>query len=438
MESFNPYVRELEQLASQALHSGSLAPPVQERAAAALDGQTTEMLRSLVPLPVRRRAGAFFTGMALAKLALEPISAKISSASKAFDPACGVGDLLIAYARHLPLERDLLETVQAWGEQLHGSDVHPEFVRAAKARLTLFAAIRGASGSRNRQPSVHETFPHVSVGDGLSIAGPDTGSIHVLLNPPYAKIAIPPECEWGSGKLSAAALFIDHWLSTSRPGAHVTAILPDVLRTGSLYGKWRANVESRAKIELVQVVGAFDDKADVDVFVLQLTVGSSDCKQSVSWWRTSAETARSHVGDRFRVYVGPVVPHRHADDGDRYPYLHAKLMPPWQTIDAQDTERRRFQGRTFTPPFVAVRRTSSPHDRHRAIATVVDGRLPVAVENHLLVLEPRDGTLETCQALLKMLHDERTTSWLNDRIRCRHLTVGALSEVPWWDRKDDR
>jgi hypothetical protein len=31
------------------------------------------------------------------------------------------------------------------------------------------------------------------------------------------------------------------------------------------------------------------------------------------------------------------------------------------------------------------------------------------------------------------LKDPRTTTWLNERIRCRHLTVGAVRDLPWWN-----
>jgi hypothetical protein len=54
------------------------------------------------------------------------------------------------------------------------------------------------------------------------------------------------------------------------------------------------------------------------------------------------------------------------------------------------------------------------------------------VENHLIVLRPKDGTIGACREVLGILKDERTTRWLNERIRCRHLTVAALDELPWW------
>jgi hypothetical protein len=84
------------------------------------------------------------------------------------------------------------------------------------------------------------------------------------------------------------------------------------------------------------------------------------------------------------------------------------------------------------PPFVAIRRTSRPGDRHRAIGTLITALQPVAVENHLIALRPKDGTVKACRELLYSLKDDRTTHWLDERIRCRHLTVAALNELPWW------
>lgn len=74
-----------------------------------------------------------------------------------------------------------------------------------------------------------------------------------------------------------------------------------------------------------------------------------------------------------------------------------------------------------------------PRDRHRAVATIVLGRRAVAVENHVIVCLPGDGTIERCRALLARLHSGNTDGWLNRRIRCRHLTTSAVAGIPWWD-----
>ena len=127
------------------------------------------------------------------------------------------------------------------------------------------------------------------------------------------------------------------------------------------------------------------------------------------------------------------MPHRHKHFGPWRAYILARVLPPGGTFDVSLAQHRRFEGRTFTPPFVAVRRTSAPGDQSRAVATIVTGEQKVAVENHLLVLEPRDRSLESCKRVLKVLTNIRTKEWLDQRIRCRHLTVGSLRDLPWWE-----
>lgn len=432
MEAFEPYVLSLESLV---LRAGSVAFMNAEdkgHIAAALNGQPSESLRKLVTLPARRSAGAFFTGQAVADRALEPYTPTLSDLSIVYDPACGAADLLLACARRLPLQHDLAATVARWGNQLRGLDVHPEFIRAAKARLVLLAIARGVPTGGPPLPPLAQTFPHLRVADALDEMAATSAS-HILLNPPYGKVPAPADCHWGSGKVSQAALFLDRCLADATTGTRVVAILPDVLRTGTLYSRWRAAVETRARIESVEVVGPFDAWADVDVFILRMFVGAPEPARPIAWWQSAVLAIDERVGNRFDVHVGPVVPHRHKHLGGWHPYVYARLLPPWETFDAGGGKWRRFRGRTFAPPFVAVRRTSAPNDKLRARATIVVGQGPVAVENHLLVLEPRDGSLETCEQLLAVLRDERTNRWLDERIRCRHLTVGVLRDLPWWD-----
>jgi hypothetical protein len=432
MEAFEPYVCALENMALQA--GSRVLPTAEDKAhiAATLDGQPAERLRKLVKLPTRRSSGAFFTGQAVADRALDPYTPTLSGLSVVYDPACGVADLLLTCARRLTLQQDLATTIACWGEQLRGLDIHPEFIRAAKARLVLLAVALGAPTNGRPLPPLDQTFPHLRVADAFKEMDVASAS-HIVLNPPYRRVPAPADCRWGTGKVSQAALFLDRCLADAAAGTRIVAILPDVLRTGSLYSRWRAAVEARARIESVEVIGAFDAWADVDVFVLRMTVGLPEQGQSTDWWKPAAWVSKERVGDRFDVHVGPVVPHRHKELGNWHPYVYARLLPSWGKFDVRAGERRRFHGHTFVPPFVAVRRTSAPGDKSRALATIVVGEYPVAVENHLLVLEPRDGSLQSCDQLLAVLRDDRTNHWLDERIRCRHLTVGVLRDLPWWD-----
>jgi hypothetical protein len=79
---------------------------------------------------------------------------------------------------------------------------------------------------------------------------------------------------------------------------------------------------------------------------------------------------------------------------------------------------------------VVIRRTSRPGDAYRATATVIGGESPIAVENHLLVCEPKDRKLATCKKLMLQLKTDAVNKYLNGRIRCRHLTVQAIEELP--------
>ena len=93
-------------------------------------------------------------------------------------------------------------------------------------------------------------------------------------------------------------------------------------------------------------------------------------------------------------------------------------------------ESRRHEGLVYEPPFVVIRRTSRPGHPYRATATVIAGKRPIAVENHLIVCEPKDGKLGTCRKLMKQLKTPAVNEFLNARIRCRHLTVGSVAAIP--------
>jgi hypothetical protein len=95
------------------------------------------------------------------------------------------------------------------------------------------------------------------------------------------------------------------------------------------------------------------------------------------------------------------------------------------------SETRKHEGLVYKPPFVVIRRTSRPGHPYRATATVIAGKRRIAVENHLIVCEPKERTLKNCRALLRQLKTEAVNKFLNKRIRCRHLTVGAVMAIPF-------
>jgi hypothetical protein len=398
----------------------------------ALDGQPSKALRRLVPLEILREAGVFFTGSELANRTVALISRDLKQGSSVIDPACGAGDLLLACARHLPVLEDMDATMELWGRKLKGSDLHPQLVRATKARLLLLALARGTQASY--LPNFDEVFPEIVVNDSLDLQNGLAEADCIALNPPYALMPAPDGCTWATGTVSQAAVFVEKCVAESRQGTKIIAILPDVLRTGSRYERWRYRMERLAFPRSVALGECFDALTDVHVFATEMIVGLSGATRGQRWWKSARSweaPVASIVEDRFEVRVGPVVPHRDPVDGPQLPYLHARGLPKWRSV-AAGSEHRRYSGTTFVPPFVVVRRTSRPEDRYRAVGTIITGQGPVAVENHLLVLKPKTGLIADCRELLENLRAPETNVWLNERIRCRHLTVSALRMLPWW------
>ena len=388
-----------------------------------LNGAAAEAVRAHIDLMVRRARGVFFTDRQTALRALGEVA---ESANRTyFDPACGAGDLLLAVANSLPLDVTLGGTLRDWSKRLAGVDPHPEFVAATKLRLNLLARVRHDVGP-STEAGRHDLFQHIRVGDGLAQQPEYETATDIFMNPPFGKVSPPEDYEWASGSTSAAAVFLGHVLSVVRPGTRVIAILPDVLRSGANYEQLRRGVESRATLDSVDLLGRFDPWTDIDTFALRLVVGGEG--RRTNWW--SRPSVPGRVGDKFSVSVGAVVPHRDTETGEPGPYLHAGALRGLETFDVAAAPKRRFRGRRFKPPFVVVRRTSAPGDR-RARATVVLGDEPASVENHLLVAVPVSGFESDCHALAVAFRSETVDLFLDERIRCRHLTVGALRDIPW-------
>jgi hypothetical protein len=430
LKAFEAYTGQLEKLATQLLSTPAVRADRRNDILVALDGGSSAALRRVVSIEKRRKIGAFFTSSSLAEQALEFFKEPISDSAVFLDFACGAGDLLLAAARRLPVDPDLQCTLSIWGKRLIGYDLQPEFVRAAKVRLLLLAIEQGASPTASSL-NVHEQFASLQTADGLTQLTNLAEVTHITINPSFAKQTVPEGCTWATKKVSSAAVFLHACLSSAVLGTKIVAILPDVLRSGSNYKKWRSEIAAASTIEEIKLIGKFDKWTDVDVFMIRLTVGTNgDHSGESDWWGGNDEKSESKLSDRFRIEVGGVVPHRDKKEGPWYPYVYSRLLPRWKTVRSF-AKRRRFKGKVFKPPFVAVRRTSSPSDAFRAVGTLITGTERVAVENHLIVLTPKDGLVRTCKELLEVLQDPRTNDWLNERIRCRHLTVPALQELPF-------
>ncbi len=419
-QSFSSYADELLQL----LATDRGTPGAVDLA---LDGGTAAVLRSSVPLESRRASGAFLTGRRLAE---RLVNGEFARHSQIVDPAIGAGDLLLAVAKNLPRRPTALATLDGWGKRLIGRDLDGAMVRVARLRLALLAAQLTDTPLLASEERLERALPEVRSGDGRALVYKKP--VLMLLNPPFGTVVAKKN--WGAGRLPRAALFAEECFRAAPFGSSIRAILPDVLRSGSNLSRWRASVGELLATATVERWGQFDRWTDIDVFLLRGERGSGGAE--IEWWPTSE--AVETVSDSFRVRVGVVVPHRDAEHGPVSPYLCARDLPTKGEFRAGE-KTRRHRGTRFEPPFVAIRRTSRPTDTgQRLIATLVRGSEPILVENHLIVCQPRDGTLASCRKLIRTLASAETTDRINQRIRCRHLTVTAVREIPFQPRRAGR
>ncbi|MBZ6171308.1 N-6 DNA methylase [Streptomyces olivaceus] len=395
-----------------------------------LDGHSAAELRRLVPLSYRRQVGAFFTPSNLKTKVTEALRAL--PAETFLDPTCGAGDLLLAATEVMPIGASLAETLAIWGTRLNGWDLHQEFTEAARRRIVL-SALKRHHAVDGRVERLIDPLRHLSrIERGDAQAQIQTEVDAVVLNPPFTRVHAAKDCTWAQGKTSNAAIFFLDSLRHIKPSGHIVAILPDSLRSGTNFTKWRAVVESRTVVTQVERLGVFDDYTDIDVFLLvaQLRGGTTTVESGAAWW--SRSSASETVGSLFEVRVGTVVDNRDPHDGESRPFLVARDLAGNGRMGVPE-RRRRFAGRLFKPPFVAIRRTSRPSEGsvNRASGVLITGNEEVAVDNHLLVAKPFKGGMKACNALIKMLDMPLTNEILDDRISCRHLTVSAIKELPW-------
>lgn len=384
------------------------------------------VLRKCLSIEEMREAGSFFTGQKLSSETVHKFRRAITSNSVILDPTCGAGNLLIECSRQLGVSDTLSSTLKIWGKVLRGYDIHESFVEAAKLRLILEALNRGS----NKDCSLDEALQYlnqIKVADAMTIREHELKDItHAVMNPPFTLWPSPKKDYWKVGKVNAAGVVIDHFLRYLPKGCEVSAILPDVLRSGSRYENFRAFVSSILDGDS-QIFGRFNSKTDVDVFILRGVISNE--LSDIEW----AQKLSTYVplSEHFDVCIGPLVAYRDPLLGPSYPFVHSKNAPVWG-IMKEFTEYRQFSGRAIKPPFVVVRRTSSPTDKYRASATIVTGKELVAIENHLIVIKPKSSTMRDCNRLIKHLKSQQTNDFLNERIRLRHLTVGVVKAIPIW------
>jgi hypothetical protein len=416
-----PYVKFVNEL-NLALGSS----PTKRSVVHLLNGRAGERCLDLVRPQSVRRLGAFFTPSNIAQRVVKQLTVAKWDHAFFFDPACGAADLLIPIAKKLPLRPAVSSTLQLWNERIWGCDISPEFIEAARLRLVLLAVTRGCKLD-DTPTNLTALLSNLFVADGLSVSDQYSKSSHIVMNPPFGRVRIENDRPWREGTVCAAALFMERAATLASTAAQIVALLPEVLRTGTSYAQWRSHISQYVTRSKPRSIGLFSSYADVDVFIQHFKKRET----SVSPKPHRKNSTHSTIGDHFIVNVGTVVPHRHPKLGAKFAYLHSKNASPWDEIQ-RIGETRKFWGRTFAPPFVVLRRTSRPGEGHRAIATLVLGKRRVAVENHLIVLLPRRGSVPICRRLMCLLHSSKTDVVLDQTMRCRHLTTGSVSSLPWF------
>ncbi|WP_312559539.1 N-6 DNA methylase [Atlantibacter hermannii] len=381
------------------------------------------ILRACLTIDEMREIGSFFTGQELASKAVSLFTTELSLDSIILDPACGAGNLLIECSRKLDVKMTLSETLREWGIVLNGFDIYQSFIDAARLRLIIEALSRGVK----KDCSLEQAFAllcNIKVKDALLVTEEELSSVtHLILNPPFTTVESPKENYWKKGKVNAAGVFVDKYIRKLPQSCNVSIILPDVLRSGARYVYFRDFLNACVDGNHL-IWGRFNSKTDVDVFIIHGVLR----KNNNNLWKKSLLNYIP-LSSRYDVRIGPLVAYRDPKIGNEYPYFHAKNAISWSVI-VKETETRRFAGTVLKPPFVLIKRTSNPNDKYRALATVINLTEYVAVENHMIVVTPKNGNLEDCIRLLDILKSQTTNDFLNERIRLRHLTVGAVKEIP--------
>lgn len=386
-----------------------------------VNGFAAEELRRLVSLEKRRNDGVFFTNSLLAEKVLEVLQPAFNKQSVIYDAACGVCNLLIATANYLHKHNIQLTNKN----YLLGTDIHPEFVTAANLRLQMNNLLMLPGKTKNISK---QKVGYLVQKKNALVSNPFyKAATHIFINPPFDQEKFEDKLDWATGKVSMAAVFMEKAILFANPGTTIMAILPDVLRSGTRYEKWRKMVEKYCITEKIELLGQFDEHADIDVFAIKLLKRSEPVERIIE--ETCKTLTFKTLKDIFDISVGPVVDYRDKEEGPLRPYVVSRGLKSW-SIQREITLMRRHTGNSFKRPFVVIKRTSRATDENRAMATIINTDEPVYVDNHLIILRPKTKTLAACQLAIRILKSQETNDWLNKQIRCRHLTVRVVSNIP--------
>ena len=401
-----------------------------------INGANNKAVSKFLDSTFRKNQGIFFTSEHLADKVAKRLKKELQQGKSICDPACGAGDLLLACIKYMPQKKTIAETLSYWSSNIFGQDLATDFVRSAKARLVLSSMyLSSFKKQRVLKTNKRKFFKNITINDFFKESSIIQKADCIVTNPPYGSVDLTGKVSWTSGKGQLSALFLEQILHASKDGQRVIAILPDVLRSGSRYRKWRAFINSNATNLNTETYGKFNNEADVDVFILDFIVSKNCFSEKLTTFNTqdSAEGTAHKMSDFFNISVGPVVPHRDEQIGSISPYLDTSTAKLW--IEVTPKNKKKYKCTLKKPPFIALRRTSSPGDKPRLKVSIIKGTENTAVENHLIVMEPKDGKLKTCREFLRIARGVEANSWINQKIRCRHLTVSSIQEMPIFDLK---
>ena len=384
---------------------------------------TYELLRNEFPVDSLRENGIFFTSDEVFYSMMQGESAH---KCKIYDPAAGCGDLILRYLDALPVGNSLQETLNEWSDRVYATELNSSFIKLLKLRLLLLASFKHGCiaklGDINANQAVN-FFSGIVCGDALNMRSEIEPEL-ILMNPPYNQIRAMNRYEWCNGKVSLASIFLFE-VTRRYPKAQIIAVLPDVLRSGSRYKKFRSVLPFDLERE-GRVFGRFDAKTDVDVFTINYFPGlrKTNCQ-------IEGKKAEKTIADYFDVHVGAVVPHRDAKDGVESYYLTARNVPACGRIGTS-FERIQSAHNPVKGPFIVIKRTSSPTDKRRCSAVSIESFDLFHIENHLIYLKPRSPGLSQRirRSICKWLCSSECTDMLNKKIRCRHLTVDVIRDIP--------
>lgn len=421
--TFEEYLNEL----NDSIHSENS----KQRLKLFLDGEPSRVFRNSISLELRRKQGTFFSSKKLAKTLFKMSEKYISNNSRIIDPTCGIGDLLLPFATKIAIGKNFVDIIKTWDNLIVAYDIDPILIKTTKIRLLLLSKLLDPRNNSASNLIYENSFRNIEVNSFKELKISLRPEDIIVFNPPFGSTLVTEENTWGNGRIQTAALFTIELLKKVLTGQNIFAVLPDVLRSGSRYDRWRDSIIKETDILQIKSFGRFDKNTDVDVFLVHLQKKKSNNVYNVKWTPT---TRKEKINKYFDISVGPVVPFRLTGEGKNFIYINTKNALPWKGL--KNLEKKiRFVGKSHKAPFVVVRRTSSPNDKNRAVPTLVNNPGNFVVENHLFVLSPKDGEVQTCKLLIRNLRNPKTNRWLNKYIRCRHLTKKSLLELPWWSNE---